>query len=310
MTDTSIDQRFGTALAPAEFEVRRSADQWQVICSGDWDISGIADIDEELRAIENAPVQSISIDTSLVGKFDTAGAWLIERLRRSAEDNKFQFQHVDSNQRHIQLAQVVRGNTHTPEKKRGLLDPLSVGPVEAIGRLTVSFWQDFLMISNIIGAAVRGPQMKAGKSGGIRLLSIINQLDHMALRAVPVIAVMSFLIGAIIAQQGAFQLKAFGEELLTVNLVGILLLREIGVLRARDMPEVEVILVEEHEPEGPFGAKGVGEIGLVPTAGAVASALFAFDGEHRFRLPMKDSPAGKAMSVGKIRHKGDQSTWR
>ncbi|MBT8495754.1 MAG: selenium-dependent xanthine dehydrogenase, partial [Deltaproteobacteria bacterium] len=49
-------------------------------------------------------------------------------------------------------------------------------------------------------------------------------------------------------------------------------LREIGVLRARDMPEVEVILVEDHEPEGPFGAKGVGEIGLVPTAGAVANA--------------------------------------
>ena len=43
-------------------------------------------------------------------------------------------------------------------------------------------------------------------------------------------------------------------------------LREIGVLRARDMPQVEVILVEEPEPEGPFGAKGVGEIGLVPTA--------------------------------------------
>ncbi len=87
-------------------------------------------------------------------------------------------------------------------------------------------------------------------------------------------------------------------------------LREIGVLRARDMPEVEVILVEEPEPEGPFGAKGVGEIGLVPTAGAVASALFAFDGEHRYVLPMKDSPAGRAISVGKIRHKGDRSSWR
>ncbi|MEX1361787.1 MAG: molybdopterin cofactor-binding domain-containing protein, partial [Nannocystaceae bacterium] len=87
-------------------------------------------------------------------------------------------------------------------------------------------------------------------------------------------------------------------------------LREIGVLRARDMPDVEVILVEEHEPEGPFGAKGVGEIGLVPTAGAVAGALRAFDGQSRFVLPMKDSPAGKAMSVGKIRNKSDQSTWR
>jgi CO/xanthine dehydrogenase Mo-binding subunit len=51
--------------------------------------------------------------------------------------------------------------------------------------------------------------------------------------------------------------------------------------RARHAP-VEVILVEDPEPEGPFGAKGVGEIGLVPTAGAVAGALAAFDGVRRY----------------------------
>ncbi len=78
-------------------------------------------------------------------------------------------------------------------------------------------------------------------------------------------------------------------------------LRELGVLRATDMPEIEVILVEDPAPEGPFGAKGVGEIGLVPTAAAVAGALAAFDGVRRFTLPMKDSPAARAMSVGKIR---------
>ena len=78
-------------------------------------------------------------------------------------------------------------------------------------------------------------------------------------------------------------------------------LRELGVLRSRDMPEVEVILVEDPEPEGPFGAKGVGEIGLVPTAAAVAGALEAFDGVRRTRLPMKDSPAARAMSVGRIK---------
>jgi len=76
-------------------------------------------------------------------------------------------------------------------------------------------------------------------------------------------------------------------------------LREIGVLRARDMPEIDVILVEDPEPEGPFGAKGVGEIGLVPTAAAVAGALEAFDGIRRYTLPMRDSPAARAMSVGK-----------
>jgi selenium-dependent xanthine dehydrogenase len=95
---------------------------------------------------------------------------------------------------------------------------------------------------------------------------------------------------------------ALTEELPTVNgMPTTFKLREIGVLRARDMPLVEVILVEDPEPEGPMGAKGVGEIGLVPTAAAVASALEAFDGIRRTTLPMKDSPAAKAMSVGRIR---------
>jgi xanthine dehydrogenase molybdenum-binding subunit len=94
---------------------------------------------------------------------------------------------------------------------------------------------------------------------------------------------------------------ALTEELPCENGMPVVFkLRELGVLRARDMPKTEVILVEEPEPEGPFGAKGVGEIGLVPTAAAVAGALFAFDGVRRTRLPMKDSPAARAMSVGHI----------
>ena len=68
-------------------------------------------------------------------------------------------------------------------------------------------------------------------------------------------------------------------------------LYQLGPLRAKDMPQVEVVLVEEPEPEGPFGAKGVGEIGLVPTAAAVAGALEVFDGIRRYALPMKNSPA-------------------
>jgi selenium-dependent xanthine dehydrogenase len=71
-------------------------------------------------------------------------------------------------------------------------------------------------------------------------------------------------------------------------------LKSQNILPPAGMPEVEVILVEEHQPEGPYGAKGIGEIGLVPTASAVAGALYAFEGQHRTRLPMKDSPAAKA----------------
>ena len=71
--------------------------------------------------------------------------------------------------------------------------------------------------------------------------------------------------------------------------------RSLGILRAKDMPETKIILIEANEPEGPFGAKGVGEVGLVPTAGAVAGALYKFDGIRRYKLPMKDSPAAKAI---------------
>ncbi len=71
-------------------------------------------------------------------------------------------------------------------------------------------------------------------------------------------------------------------------------LKSLHIVPPTGMPDVECILVEEPQPEGPFGAKGVGEAALVPTAAAVAGALHAFDGVRRTRLPMKDSPAALA----------------
>jgi xanthine dehydrogenase molybdenum-binding subunit len=72
-------------------------------------------------------------------------------------------------------------------------------------------------------------------------------------------------------------------------------IKSCGILRAHQMPEVEVIFVEEGDPDCPYGAKGIGEIGLVPTAAAVAGALYAYDKVPRRRLPMRDSPAAKAL---------------
>lgn len=70
-------------------------------------------------------------------------------------------------------------------------------------------------------------------------------------------------------------------------------MRDLGILPAAAMPEVEVILLEIPDPVGGYGSKGVGEIGLVPTAAAVASALWAFDGVRRSSLPMRDTPAAR-----------------
>jgi xanthine dehydrogenase molybdenum-binding subunit len=68
-------------------------------------------------------------------------------------------------------------------------------------------------------------------------------------------------------------------------------LRSLGIIRPKDMPAVDVVLVESPQPNAPYGIKGVGEIGLVPTAGAVAAALHDYDGQWRSSLPMRrDDP--------------------
>jgi xanthine dehydrogenase molybdenum-binding subunit len=79
-----------------------------------------------------------------------------------------------------------------------------------------------------------------------------------------------------------------------------LLLKDLGIVQAKDTPEIDVILVEVPDEVGGYGAKGVGEIGLVPTAGAVAAALHSYDGVRRVSLPMSDAPAARP-SVPKSR---------
>jgi len=89
--------------------------------------------------------------------------------------------------------------------------------------------------------------------------------------------------------------QALSEEFVVENGVPMTeTLKSLHIIPPSGMPEVECIIVEEPQPEGPYGAKGVGEAALVPTAAAVAGALFAFDGIRRTRLPMKDSPAAIA----------------
>ncbi|MBI2572082.1 MAG: selenium-dependent xanthine dehydrogenase [Candidatus Schekmanbacteria bacterium] len=72
-------------------------------------------------------------------------------------------------------------------------------------------------------------------------------------------------------------------------------LLDLGIIKAQHTPRIDVVLIEEPDAVGGYGAKGVGEIGLVPTAGAVAGALHAFDGKWRTRLPMADAAAAAAL---------------
>jgi xanthine dehydrogenase molybdenum-binding subunit len=98
--------------------------------------------------------------------------------------------------------------------------------------------------------------------------------------------------------------QALSEELVLEGGVPVTeTLKSLHLIPPTGMPEVECILVEEPQPEGPYGAKGVGEASLVPTAAATAAALHAFDGVRRTRLPMKGSPAALAAVPHLVRAK-------
>ena len=98
--------------------------------------------------------------------------------------------------------------------------------------------------------------------------------------------------------------QALSEEFVVAGGVPLTeTLKSLHIIPPTGMPPVECVLVEEPQPEGPFGAKGIGEAALVPTAAAVAAALHAFDGIRRTRLPMKDSPAALAAVPHLVRAK-------
>lgn len=198
--------------------------------SGDWVIASIAGPDLQVSKLESqaAPGRKLVVDLSNLKSLDTSGAWLLSRLRdhwvRAGGD--VQIINPSDHANRLLRAVVVEGSSELPKEKSGGFVRLA----ENVGRLMYNLGIDTRMGMNIIGAAIRGPQMKLGRGGGVRPISIIHHIDRMGIRAVPIVMLMSFLIGAIVAQQSAFQLRTFGLEVWSVDLVGVLLLREVGVL--------------------------------------------------------------------------------
>lgn len=223
------DSPDGSAVqGAADFDLIKESGVWRVLARGPWTLGAIAAIDGRLRSLETEAFPALIVDTNGVDRLDTSGAWLVERMRRRALKNGVPFEHIDRQTRHTRLTQVVRDDNKGDDIS--LEQGFTVNPVESIGRMVSGAVRDFLTACYLIGACIQGAQMKRGHRGTVRFNAVINQMDHMGVRAIPVIFVMSFLVGGIIAQQGAYQLSRFGAELLTVNLVGILHLREIGVL--------------------------------------------------------------------------------
>ncbi|XUY28176.1 MlaE family lipid ABC transporter permease subunit [Agrobacterium sp. rho-8.1] len=199
------------------------------VLSGSWRNANIHPVLADIEKIEKSEKGgSITMDLSDIENIDTTGAWLLRRMRSRLEQAGTQVA-FEGNERAEEIISALPDEAPLPPKvtnKKGIVERI----FDPIGKNVLQAGADFLAGMYILGSAVRGAQMKLGRGRGVSPAAIVNQIDHMGVRAVPIILLMSFLIGAIIAQQGAFQLRYFGAEVFVVDLVGILQLREIGVL--------------------------------------------------------------------------------
>jgi phospholipid/cholesterol/gamma-HCH transport system permease protein len=171
----------------------------------------------------------IEINLAHLDRLDTVGAWLIERLRRAAGDARISAEIVNIDPRFKVLLDEVAISNKEPPPPHPHKHPLH-DALEHIGIAVAEIGKDFAAIMRFLGEVVVAGGRVALAPQRLRFTSIVHHLDHVGYRAVPIILLINFLIGAILAQQGIFHFRRFGAETFVVDMVGILVLREVGVL--------------------------------------------------------------------------------
>ncbi|SON56255.1 putative phospholipid ABC transporter permease protein MlaE [Hartmannibacter diazotrophicus] len=204
----------------------------RLVFSGEWTISTARKLEEPLDEAlpkDSGETAVLVIDGSGIKRMDTAGAWLIENARRTCNMRSIDVQLVGFDPEDTILLQTVSklllDVPKEPEEK-----PLLRRWLEAVGHEVVDLGYDVIAVLSLFGEMVAGIGQIITRKQPMRWAAFFTQMDRVGLKAIPIIALMSFLIGMIIAQQGGFYLRTFGAEVYVIALVGVLVCREIGVL--------------------------------------------------------------------------------
>jgi len=189
---------------------------------GDFLIGTIEDVDWGMGAAN-------VIDLARVAKFDTAGAWAVVTLERRLQDAGMSPEIAGASPLQNDLIDTLRRNMLTD----GTIDaatPSLADLLEKLGRKSVSATQKTLSIIGFLGRVVATILGLFLRPSRIRWTAIVHHMHQVGLNAVPIVSLMAFLIGVVLAFQGAAQLRQFGAEVFVVDLIAISILRELGIL--------------------------------------------------------------------------------
>lgn len=188
----------------------------------EWRLSGALTVRYVSAVAADLPRASGTLDLSGLTRLDTAGAYL---LHRHAERLHIRGAQTD----HAALLDRVAASIPEPPEQRVRNWSLSQ-LLEHIGRMVVSGGSFLREITGMLGLFLARLGQIVLHPGQLPMTALVHHADQVGWRAVPIVSLMSFLIGVVLAFQGAVQLRQFGAEIFVVDLIAISILRELGIL--------------------------------------------------------------------------------
>lgn len=212
------------------FSVETTADGAVLKLDGDWDSDFGGQAEGEARAFSAAvkDAKMLTIDLSAVDRLDMLGAWLLTRFQRERRQGGLTTRCIGISPEHQILLSEVGDqvlDVHPGAPKATFADFL-----EDIGKSVVRAGKDVIDGIAFLGEIVAAFGSVIVRPANFRIAAFVNHIEQIGLRGVPIITLISFLVGGIVAQQGIFQLQRFGATAFVVDLIGVLSLRELAVL--------------------------------------------------------------------------------
>ncbi len=189
--------------------------------SGNLTILRVRKLSEQLNEIE---ADHITIDLSEVERMDTVGAWLVHKLERDRGATI-----VGANREQQLLIDHVTAADQPVKLKRDYVPPF-IRVVSQLGAWTLTFLGTLKGMLGFFGAMLMAFGQIFRHPRRLRINAVLTQFEVVGVHALFIVGLMSFLVGIVIAQQGAVQLRQFGAEVFTVNLIGRSAVKELGVL--------------------------------------------------------------------------------
>ena len=202
-----------------------------VRAGGAWRVGSAAELDRKLGTLNPGTAKRAFIDLAGMESLDSAGAWLLLRTERTLASRGLAVSLENVPESVLPLFRKVEASNPIPASVRHHLRGHGLrGFLRELGEGTVWFALQARELVGFLGLVSITVTRSLRHPSRVRLVSLINHMERIGVTATPIVGLISLLVGVVLVYQGADQLRLFGAEIYTVNLVGIGILRELGIL--------------------------------------------------------------------------------